>query len=54
MNEPKKFKCVICKKFRIGWGNNPAPVKFKGRCCDQCNLTEVIPVRLGIKTTYEK
>jgi hypothetical protein len=47
------FKCVICGKWSVGWGNkkqygnNPAPVKNKGECCDYCNATVIIPVRLG-------
>jgi len=48
MNDIKKvIICVICgKKFR-GIGNNPAPIKKKGKCCDECNLLKVIPKRLG-------
>lgn len=42
------FKCCICGKVFWGYGNNPAPVKDKGRCCDICNSTQVIPTRLGI------
>ena len=39
-------KCCICGKKFEGWGNNPAPVKIRGRCCDDCNSTQVIPARL--------
>lgn len=42
----KQFKCVICNENSKGWGNNPAPVKESGRCCDKCNGKEVIPARL--------
>ena len=28
-------------------GNNPAPVKEFGKCCDACNRKFVIPARLG-------
>ncbi len=31
------MKCVICKKKFDGFGNNPQPLKEKGRCCDECN-----------------
>ena len=40
-----KYKCVICRKESTGWGNNPMPVMFHGRCCDKCNKTYVIPMR---------
>lgn len=46
-NEPiAKHKCVLCKKKFFGFGNNAQPLK-KGLCCDDCNLTKVIPARLG-------
>lgn len=43
--------CSICKKeieVVNGWaeGHNAQPVN-DGRCCGQCNLTIVIPTRLG-------
>lgn len=41
------MKCVICKKPFEGKGNNPYPVKDEGRCCDECNLTKVVPSRMG-------
>ena len=28
-------------------GHNPAPLKNNGVCCDFCNITKVIPARLG-------
>jgi DNA-directed RNA polymerase subunit RPC12/RpoP len=40
------MKCVICGKEFEGYGNNPWPVKSRGRCCDECNLNVVIPARL--------
>jgi hypothetical protein len=47
--EPEKqFTCVICDKNSIGFGNNPAPVKDEGKCCDKCNFLEVIPARVGM------
>ncbi len=42
----KVKKCCICGKKFTGWGNNPAPVKLKGECCDECNNDYVIPARL--------
>jgi hypothetical protein len=33
----KKFKCVLCKKMSVGFGNNPAPLSLKGRCCNDCD-----------------
>lgn len=45
--------CCICGKEFIGYGNNPAPVKEKGRCCDECNATVVIPKRIE-QWRYEK
>lgn len=42
----RKQKCCICGKPFIGYGNNPAPIKHKGRCCDACNGQMVIPSRL--------
>lgn len=42
-----KIKCCICGKPVEGHGNNPAPVKASGRCCNSCNITKVIPARLN-------
>ena len=49
LNEGKddKFTCCICGEESYGYGNNPAPVKDEGRCCDACNLKFVIPARLA-------
>lgn len=33
----KIFRCCICKNIFEGYGNNPAPLKNKGRCCDTCD-----------------
>lgn len=43
-------KCVICKKEITGYGNNAAPVR-KGRCCDNCNATVVLPMRIALMGT---
>ena len=37
--------CSICGKKYEGYGNNAQPVN-KGRCCDNCNATIVVPRRL--------
>ena len=44
--EPSEDNCVICGEIGIGYGNNPAPVKTEGKCCDDCNALFVIPARL--------
>jgi hypothetical protein len=47
------FKCCICHRHCYGWGdkkqygNNPAPVKNKGECCNDCNAQIVIPARFA-------
>ena len=49
MDEKNEVKvCVICGKEFEGYGNNPEPVKDHGQCCDECNLTYVIPARLSM------
>jgi hypothetical protein len=46
------MKCSICKKEipvkEGGWsqGNNAEPVN-DGRCCDDCNMSVVVPARLA-------
>ena len=42
----EKFTCCICGEESYGYGNNPAPVKEEGRCCDSCNAKFVIPARI--------
>lgn len=42
----KTFICCLCKKESTGFGNNPAPVALKGRCCDKCDREVVIPTRI--------
>ena len=45
------MKCCLCgKEIEIedcGWseGNNAQPL-MDGRCCNECNITKVIPERL--------
>lgn len=38
--------CCICGKRFKGYGNNPEPVKWEGKCCDECNHKVVIPTRI--------
>jgi len=46
--------CCICGEPIEGYGNNPAPVKDEGRCCDACNIKFVIPARLAELNKEEK
>lgn len=39
------IKCVICGEPFYGFGNDPAPIKTTGRCCDDCNSSIVVPAR---------
>ena len=45
--KPEPEKCVICENDIKGYGNNPSPVKEEGKCCDRCNMNEVLPARLA-------
>ncbi len=49
-----KKKCCICKKEYSGYGNNPAPVKDRGLCCDACNNGVVIPIRAAALVKQKK
>lgn len=40
------YTCCICGESFVGYGNNPAPITSKGRCCNKCNSEVVIPARL--------
>lgn len=37
--------CSICFRKYTHFGNNAWPIN-RGRCCDECNATIVIPARL--------
>lgn len=41
-----EYTCCICGDEFEGYGNNPAPYKASGKCCDACNRKFVIPARL--------
>lgn len=46
--ETKKNKCCLCGgPILTPYGNNPQPLSEMGRCCDTCNVTKVIPARMG-------
>lgn len=45
MSKDKKV-CVLCGGSFEGHGNNPAPLKDNGECCDECNKRKVIPARV--------
>ena len=52
MNRTRKSvpRCCFCRKMLIGedeFGNNPAPLREKGRCCNECNWQLVIPARMA-------
>lgn len=42
-----EYTCCICGDEFEGYGNNPAPYKESGKCCDACNRKFVIPARLA-------
>lgn len=46
--------CVICQDPYYGYGNNPAPLREEGSCCDECNMEYVIPARLKLYLENEK
>jgi len=47
LTEDKEETCCICGEPLNGYGNNPAPYKKSGLCCDACNAKFVIPARLA-------
>ena len=51
----RDLTCCICESLLPDLGNNPDPVNDgKGRCCDICNLTVVIPARLKqVREAYD-
>lgn len=41
--------CVFCKDMcETEYGNNPSPIVSKGKCCNNCNETIIIPARMGM------
>lgn len=47
--EIELHRCCICDEVFMGHGNNPAPLKEKGRCCDSC---EVKVTRARLRDSY--
>jgi len=43
-DDPMRLICCLCGSITRSFGNNASPVE-KGRCCDTCNTTKVIPAR---------
>ena len=40
--------CSLCGEPYDHFGNNPEPLgTFEQRCCDKCNETKVIPLRIA-------
>ncbi len=39
--------CVICEELIEGYGHNARPYA-EGRCCDVCNVSWVIPMRIRL------
>ena len=37
----RPYDCCLCAGHFRGYGNNPWPLKSKGRCCDACNTLVV-------------
>lgn len=55
-NDKKKLanKCCICGKEFEGYGNNPAPYKEDGCCCNECNRDYVMPSRSYLSILYAR
>lgn len=53
----EKFKCCLCDKEVEGYGNDPSPIPTKNeddQCCDECNLTKVVPTRINLVISKNK
>lgn len=44
-NKKATKRCCLCGGEFEGHGNNPAPLKEGGVCCDKCNIEKVLPAR---------
>ena len=44
----KVSNCIICEEAFEGYGNNPWPLHSldEGECCDDCNISQVVPARI--------
>jgi len=39
--------CCICKGYlEMPFGNNPNPIRKRGKCCEECNYSKVVPARM--------
>lgn len=47
------MKCVLCDKEIKGMGHNPAPLRDKGRCCDECNGRVILARLSAVRDTAE-
>ena len=43
------MKCSICGKEIVGYGNSIYPLEGR-KCCDECNMKVVMPVRIFIRS----
>jgi hypothetical protein len=53
----EKFKCCLCGKEVEGYGNDPSPIETQNeddQCCDECNLTKVVPTRINLVISKNK
>jgi hypothetical protein len=42
--------CCICKEYlEMPFGNNPHPIRKRGKCCDECNYSKVLPTRMSLE-----
>ena len=49
MESQTRQRCSICAKPMYGRHNdNSSEPINSGRCCQECNMTTVIPARLGV------
>ena len=46
INKMGELVCVLCNDEITGYGNNPEPLVYTGRCCDRCNMDKVIIERV--------
>ena len=50
---PNRPICCFCgEKVKCPYGNSPAPVAKKGKCCGDCNTT-VVFARMGVLSVEE-
>ena len=46
-NGKEYWTCCFCEKIFTGFGNNPDTHRDDDECCDHCNNTIVLPLRMG-------